>query len=42
MTEAVIIQKPVWFLYDVGLRHERVKATLILSNVGKINFKKRF
>ena len=25
MTEAVIIQKPVWFLYDNGLRHERVK-----------------
>ena len=33
MTEAVIIQKPVhwfvlvhWFLYDNGLRHERVKV----------------
>ena len=25
MTEAVIIQKP-WFLYDNGLRHERVKS----------------
>ena len=25
MTEAVIIQKPVWFVYDNGLRHERVK-----------------
>ena len=30
MTEAVIIEKPVhqsmdWFLYDDGLRHERVK-----------------
>ena len=34
MTEAAIIQKPVhllrksmdWFLYDNGLRHERVKT----------------
>ena len=25
MTEAVIIQKPDWFLYAKGLRHERVK-----------------
>ena len=25
MTEADIIYKPVWFLYDIGLRHERIK-----------------
>ena len=26
ITEADIIYKPVgWFLYDIGLRHERVK-----------------
>ena len=43
MTEAVIIQKPVidlrsksidWFLYDNGLRHERVnRATLVAASV---------
>ena len=35
MTEAVIIYKPVhsvdWFLYDNGLRHERVKRLLIIT-----------
>ena len=33
MTKTVIIQKPVhWFLYDIGLRHERVKYYLLLKN----------
>ena len=33
MTEAVIIQKPVidWFLYDNGLRHERVNKNINFS-----------
>ena len=36
MTEAVIIQKPMdWFLYDNGLRHERVKE--IFVNYGNYN-----
>ena len=29
MTEAAIIQKPVRFLYDNALRHERVKYDII-------------
>ena len=28
MTEAVIIYKPDWFLYDNGRRHERVNNSL--------------
>ena len=33
MTEAVIIRKSVdWFLYDNGLRHERVKVFILNSS----------
>ena len=39
MTEFVIIQKPVqsmdWFLYDNGLRHERVKPALVKLSTWK-------
>ena len=36
MTEAVIIQKPEWFLYDNGLRHERVKVVLRLKEMAVV------
>ena len=49
MTEADIIQKQMrsksmdWFLYDIGLRHERVKLkalkTRLLQNLKKISMK---
>ena len=36
MTEAVIIWKPEWFLYDNGLRHERVKVVLRLKEMAVV------
>ena len=32
MMETVIIQKPVRYLYDNGLRHERVDETYMIDN----------
>ena len=32
MTEAAIIQRPDWSLYDNDLRHERVKRKLYVSS----------
>ena len=38
MTEAVIIYKPDWFLYDNGLRHERVKLKQRSERIETANF----